>query len=96
MGTLTKNDLVEKIYTVHPALTKAQAVEAVETFLALSKSALINGNDLLLSGFGKFSLRDKRPRRGRNPQTGSALMLDARRVVTFKPSGILRDMVNKD
>ena len=96
MGTLTKNDLVEKIYTVHPGLTKAQAVEAVETFLSLSKSALINGNDLLLSGFGKFSLRDKRPRRGRNPQTGSALMLDARRVVTFKPSGILRDMVNKD
>ena len=58
----------------------------------LSRS--ISGSDLLLSGFGKFNVRDKKPRRGRNPQTGDDLMLDARRVVTFKPSGTLRDKVN--
>jgi integration host factor subunit alpha len=61
----------------------------------LSKNALVGGSDLLLSGFGKFNVRDKKPRRGRNPQTGDDLTLDARRVVTFKPSGTLRDKVNK-
>ncbi|MDO5675796.1 MAG: integration host factor subunit alpha [bacterium] len=95
MGTLTKADLVEKIYETHPTLTKSQAVQAVELFLSLAKSSLIQGDDLLLSGFGKFNVRDKKPRRGRNPQTGNALILDARRVVTFKPSGLLRERVNK-
>ncbi|GAB6194627.1 integration host factor subunit alpha [Desulfocastanea catecholica] len=92
--TLTKADLVQQIYQKHDNLTKAQAAEAVESFLRLSKDALISGSDLLLSGFGKFNVRDKKPRRGRNPQTGDDLMLEARRVITFKPSGTLRDKVN--
>lgn len=92
--TLTKADLVQEVYKEHPDLTKAQSIEAVESFLRLSKDSLIKGSDLLLSGFGKFNVRDKNPRRGRNPQTGAALELDARRVVTFKPSGILRMKVN--
>jgi integration host factor subunit alpha len=92
--TLTKADLVQQIYKKHDNLTRAQATESVKSFLRLSKDALINGSDLLLSGFGKFNVRDKNPRRGRNPQTGEDLSLDARRVVTFKPSGILRDKVN--
>ena len=92
--TLTKADLVQQIYEKHDNLTKAQATEAVESFLRLSKDALVGGSDLLLSGFGKFNVRHKKPRRGRNPQTGDDLMLDARRVVTFKPSGTLRDKVN--
>jgi integration host factor subunit alpha len=71
------------------------AYDAVETVLQLIKNDLENGNDVLLSGFGKFYVRDKSERRGRNPQTGDAMMLDARRVVTFKPSGILRKKVNK-
>ncbi len=54
----------------------------------------ISGSSLLVSGFGKFNVRDKKPRRGRNSRTGEDLMLDARRVVTFSPSGILRDKVN--
>jgi len=91
---LTKADLVQHIYEKHDSLTKAQAAEAVESFLRLSKNALISGSDLLLSGFGKFNVRDKKTRRGRNPQTGDDLTLDARRVVTFKPSGMLRDKVN--
>jgi len=92
--TLTKADIVQEIYKNHD-LTKAEATEAVESFLRLSKDTLVKGSDLLLSGFGKFNVRDKNPRRGRNPQTGEDLTLDARRVVTFKPSGILRNRINQ-
>jgi len=91
--TLTKADLVQKVYQNHN-LTKAQAAEAVEAFLRISKKCLEQGEDLLVSGFGKFNVKDKNSRRGRNPQTGQELILDARKVVTFKPSGILRDRIN--
>ncbi len=93
--TLTKAELVQQVYKNHDSLTKAQATESVESFLRLSKNSLINGENLLLSGFGKFNVKDKKARRGRNPQTGEELTLEARRVVTFKPSGILRDKINK-
>lgn len=93
--TLTKADLVQQVYKTHPSMTKAQATNAVEAFLLISKAALINGNDLLLSGFGKFNVKNKKARRGRNPQTGDELTLESRRVVTFKPSGILRTKINK-
>jgi integration host factor subunit alpha len=92
--TLTKADLVQKVYQHHEDMTKQQAKEAVEAFLRLSKGSLISGSDLLLSGFGKFNVRDKGARRGRNPQTGDELTLDSRRLVTFKPSGTLRDIIN--
>ena len=92
--TLTKAELVQQIYKFHPTLSKTQAAESVEAFLRISKNSLINGSDLLLSGFGKFNVKDKNARRGRNPQTGDELTLDARRVITFKPSGILRDKIN--
>jgi len=92
--TLTKADLVRQVYKNHPELTKPQATKAVKAFLRISKGSLIGGEDLLLSRFGKFSVKDKSSRRGRNPQTGTDLILDARRVVTFKPSGILRDKIN--
>ena len=93
--TLTKAEIVQEVYKNHN-LTKAEASEAVESFLRLSKDTLINGSDLLISGFGKFNVRDKKSRRGRNPQTGEDLILDARRVVTFNPAGILRNRVNAD
>ncbi len=93
--TLTKADLVQQVYKKHKNLTKAQAAQSVEAFLKISKNSLISGSDLLLSGFGKFNVKDKNARRGRNPQTGDELTLEARRVVTFKPSGILRDKINK-
>mgnify|MGYP000423081192 FL=1 len=93
--TLTKADLIQQVYKQNDSLTKQQAAEAVETFLRLSKDSLIGGSDLLLSGFGKFNVRDKNARKGRNPQTGDKLMLEARRVVTFKPSGILRNKINR-
>jgi len=92
--TLTKADLINQVHASNPRLTKAQAREAIETILKIMKASLENGEDVLLSGFGKFNVKDKSARKGRNPQTGEALMLDARNVVTFKPSGILRKKVN--
>lgn len=91
--TLTKADLVQKVYQNHN-FTKSQAAETVETFLRIAKDSLNRGEDLLLSGFGKFNVKQKNARRGRNPQTGDELILDARKVVTFKPSGILRARIN--
>ncbi len=92
--TLTKADLIQQVYKNHTTLTKTEATKAVEMFLEISKESLIDGSDLLLSGFGKFHVKQKKARRGRNPQTGDELILDARRVVTFKPSGILREKIN--
>jgi integration host factor subunit alpha len=75
-------------------LTKKQAKESVEILIELIRVALENGEDVLLTGFGKFSVKEKAERRGRNPVTGENMMLDARRVITFKSSGKLRDRVN--
>jgi integration host factor subunit alpha len=94
--TLTKADIVRKIYEKHDNMTKQQAAATVEAFFRLAKDTLINGSNLLLSGFGKFTVRDKSSRRGRNPQTGEDLILTARRVVTFKPSGLLKDRLNSE
>jgi integration host factor subunit alpha len=91
---LTKKGLIQQIYKQHEELTMTQATDSVEAFLRISKSCLISGSDLLLSGFGKFNVRDKTARKGRNPQTGEERILDARRVVTFNSSSILRDKVN--
>jgi integration host factor subunit alpha len=92
--TLTKADIVEQIYKSDDSMTKAQAIEALEAFLRIAKNTLIGGSDLLLTNFGKFSVNDKKERKGRNPQTGETLMLDPRRVITFHPSGYLKDKVN--
>jgi integration host factor subunit alpha len=58
------------------------------------KNCMASGEELLISGFGKFNVKDKNARRGRNPQTGQELILEPRRVITFKPSGILRTKIN--
>jgi integration host factor subunit alpha len=90
--TLTKADLINKIHNSHK-LSKTRAGEVVEAFLEISKNCLAGGDDLLLSGFGKFRVKDKKARRGRNPKTGEAMALEARRVVAFHPSCHLRDRV---
>ncbi len=92
--TLTKADIVQETYKDNPNLTKAQATHSVETLLKIIKTCLAGGENLLISGFGKFNVKDKNSRRGRNPQTGEELILEARRVITFKPSGILRARIN--
>lgn len=91
--TLTKADLVNRIYKGE-LLNKAEAVQAVESLLEVIKSRLEAGENVLVSGFGKFTVKDKKARRGRNPQTGDDLILAPRRVVTFHPSGVLRKKIN--
>ena len=92
---LTKADLINKVYSSHQTtLTKKEARKAVEAILRIIKSSLENGDDVLLSGFGKFNVKAKSVRKGRNPQTGESLMITARKVIQFKPSGKLREKVN--
>ena len=90
--TLTKSDIVDSISN-HVGFTKRQSVATVETLLEIIKKTLESGEDVLISGFGKFRVKDKRKRRGRNPATGGDLMLRPRRVVTFKCSGKLREKI---
>ncbi len=91
--SLTKAQIVEKIQN-QTELTKMKANESIETLLEIIKSSLSAGEDVLISGFGKFCVKGKRQRKGRNPATGDEMMLDARRVVTFKCSGKLRARIN--
>lgn len=91
--TLTKAKVVENLYE-ELDLPRRQCVEIVESLLEIMKRSLENGEDVMISGFGKFMVKEKKARRGRNPATGEALMLDPRRVVTFKCSDKLRDMIN--
>jgi len=91
--TLTKSQIVDNIAEKN-GFTKRESTEAVETILELIKSTLAFGEDVLISGFGKFCAKDKRERKGRNPSTGEDMVLASRRVVTFKCSGKLRDKIN--
>ena len=91
---LTKADLIQKVRAANPTMSKVQADDAVETFLYIIKSNLANKEDVLLSGFGKFCVHDKPACKGRNPQNGEPVIIDARRVVTFKPSEKLRKKVS--
>ena len=90
---LTKKDFVEQVYS-ELGFPKNQCVEIVESLLEIIKSSLESGDDVLVSGFGKFCVMDKKERKGRNPATGEDLMLKPRRVVTFKCSGKLREKIN--
>jgi len=92
--TLTKADLIDSIYN-QVGLSKTRSTLVVESLLEIIKNTLENGEDVLISGFGKFCVREKRKRRGRNPHTGEDLMLDERRIVRFKCSGRLRDKINR-
>ena len=90
---LTKDKLVSHLQT-QIGLTKQESWQAVERLFEIMKNTLANGEDLLISGYGKFSVRQKNARRGRNPQTNEALMLKARKVLVFKASGVLRGRMN--
>jgi len=93
--SVTKNDLIHSVSEI-TGFKKPPVGKAVETTLDLSKSALASGEDVMISRFGKFCVNEKASRRGRNYQTGENLMLDARSIVTFKPSGVLRGKLNGD
>jgi len=91
--TLTKSNIIDEIYT-NTDLSKTESIQITETTLEIMKQTLESGEDVLITGFGKFEIKDKNQRKGRNPATGSDLILDARRVVTFKCSGVLRERLN--
>lgn len=90
--TLTKADIVAQVYA-QGQLTKAEAADAVEQALDIIKEALALEEEVLVSGFGKWSVRHKAERRGRNPQSGDPLTLPPRKVVTFRPSRVLKAKV---
>jgi len=90
---LTKADIIEALQT-ETEFTKYQSTDIVESLLETIKTKLASGEDVLVSGFGKFCIQEKSERRGRNPATGEDLMLAPRKVVTFKCSGKLRERVN--
>jgi integration host factor subunit alpha len=90
---LTKIQIVELIHN-QIGLPKNKSTEIVEALLEVIKKTLASGDDLLISNFGKFCVREKAERKGRNPATGDDLMLEPRKVVTFRCSGKLRDRVN--
>ncbi len=91
--TLTKTDLIDTTYN-RVDLPKTKSAQVIESLLEIIKKTLENDEDVLISGFGKFCVKEKRKRKGRNPQTGEEVMLGERRVVRFKCSGRLRDKVN--
>ena len=91
--TITKAQLSDSIYR-QVYLPKTKSAQVVDSLLEIIKSTLENGEDVLISGFGKFCVKNKRKRTGRNPQTGKDIVLGERRVVTFKCSRRLRDRIN--
>jgi integration host factor subunit alpha len=90
---LTKNDIVASIYS-QLGLPKKRSIKVVESLLEMIKRSLQSGEDVLITRFGKFCVKNKKERRGRNPQTKEDMTLRSRRVVVFKCSGVLRDKIN--
>lgn len=93
MGSLTKADMAERLYD-ELGLNKREAKEMVESFFDEIRESLSSNEQVKLSGFGNFDLRDKRQRPGRNPKTGEEVPISARRVVTFRPGQKLKDRVD--
>ena len=91
--TFTKDHVIDSVHN-RLDLPRNRSIELIESLLEIMKKALESGEDVMISGFGRFCVRDKRQRKGRNPQTGEDLMLSARRVVTFKCSGRLKEKIN--
>ena len=92
--TLTKSQIIDVVHKQN-SLNKKQSIETVESLLEIIKSTLESGEDVLISGFGKFCVKEKGERRGRNPATGDDMILPPRKVVTFRCSGKLRDKMNR-
>ena len=90
---LTKAQIVESIQN-KTGFPKNKSYQIAETILEIIKDTLISGEDVLISNFGKFCVNQKKERKGRNPATGDDMILEPRRVVTFKCSGKLRDKIN--
>ena len=92
--TITKADLINSVCSTTD-FAKQESSAIVESLLEIIKRTLESGEDVLISGFGKFCLKEKKERRGRNPETGDDMMVDARRIVRFKCSNLMRDKINE-
>ncbi len=90
---MRKIDIIESAYA-NLDIPRKDCVRIIESFFDLIKDDLVKGKDVMISGFGKWTVKAKKKRRGRNPQTGEPLTIDAKRVITFKPSTVLRDAIN--
>ena len=90
---MTKADIIEAIYD-EVGFSKRESADIVETTFDIIKETLENGENIKLSGFGSFNIRDKKARRGRNPQTGEEITITPRRILTFKSSNVFRDQLN--
>lgn len=93
---MTKADLAEAIFNKVSGLTKKEAADTVDVVFNTMKDILAGGESIKITAFGNFVVRDKAARKGRNPQTGQEIEISARRVLTFKPSQVLKDVLNKD
>ena len=92
---MTKGDIVERIYE-KIGFSKKEANDVVESIFEIIKARLENGEKVKISGFGNFVVNQKRPRKGRNPQTGDEIIITGRRVLTFKGSQVLKKSMNPD
>ena len=92
---LTKQTIIEKI-SAEFEQSPSEAKNTIEQLLEIVKTTLASGEDVMISGFGKFQVNEKAPRKGRNPATGGEMMLDGRKTVTFKCAGLLRDRINEE
>ncbi len=92
---MTKADIVEKIYE-KVGFSKKESAELVETVFDIIKNTLENGDKIKIAGFGNFVVKEKADRRGRNPQTGEEITISARKILTFKPSQVLKTSLNKE
>jgi integration host factor subunit alpha len=95
VATLTKAHIVENLFSKN-LFTKGESAQIIETVFDIIKSTLEKGDDILISGFGKLCVRAKSQRTGRNPQSGAAIKLPPRKVVTFKCSAVLREKINRE
>jgi len=92
---MTKADIIERVYEKVGGFSKKEAAEIVESVFHLMKTTLSDNEKIKISGFGNFIVRAKKERMGRNPQTGQPIVIDERRVLNFKPSQVLKNILNQ-
>lgn len=91
---MTKADIAERIHT-KTGFSKKDSAELLETVFSVMKKTLKSGEKIKVAGFGNFEVKQKKDRKGRNPQTGDSIIIEARRILTFKPSNVLKEAINK-
>ena len=91
---MTKADIAQRIQD-NTNLSKKESIEMMETVFSILKKTLESGEKIKIAGFGNFEVKKKADRRGRNPQTGESITIEARRILSFKPSNVLRSAINK-